>query len=85
MRIRLSGLPVGSCFLGKKRKMAKKVSDEDVLVVGKGGKERRRKVKGDPEVEPSPCALEYIGRGMRRHPDQVVEIGDGKPKRIRRT
>jgi len=76
MKVRLSELPVGSCFLqGAGTK--KKVSDSKTAVVGANGRVRTRQVRGDPAVEPTPCPLRYLGVGLRRHPEQVVEVGDG--------
>lgn len=78
MKVRFSDLTVGSCFAqGRKRKLGKKTDDGKITTVGKGGRVNTRVVKGDPEVEPEPCPLKYLGVGQRGHPDVVVEIGDG--------
>lgn len=79
MKIRLSGVPVGSCYLqGRGASIKKKLEDGKAAVVGGTGKVKIRKVKGDPEVEMiEACPLKYLGVGLRRHPDAVVEIGDG--------
>lgn len=78
MKVKLSGIPVGSCFLTKKGEMKKKVGDRKIATVALGsGKVRMRKVKTDPEVEPSPCELRYFGVGMRMNPETLVQIGDG--------
>lgn len=86
MKVRLSEIPVGSCYVqGRKGETKKKVSDGKVASIGKTGKVSTRKMRGDPEVEPSTCPLRYLGVGLRRHPDQVVEIGSTQPpKRMQR-
>lgn len=84
MKIRFTELPVGSCFLDTKGDMKKKVADTKMAVVLGSGKVSTRKVKKDPEVDPSPCELRYLGVGLRRHPDLVVEIGDGNTIKGRR-
>lgn len=78
MKIHFSELVVGSCFIhGRKRRLGKKVEDGKASSVGKSGRVNTRAVKSDLEVEPEPCPLRYLGVGLRRHPDQMVEIGDG--------
>lgn len=85
MKIKLSGLPVGSCFIGKNGEMKKKVAEKKVAKVNElSGKVSMRKVKSDPEVEPSPCALRYLGVGNRMHPDMLIQIGDGNPEKGKR-
>lgn len=80
MKIKLSDLPVGNCFTAKNGEMKKKIGERKVATVGEmSGRVRTRKVKGNPEVEPSPCSLRLFGVGLRRHPDLMVEIGDGNP------
>lgn len=83
MKLPLSQIPVGNCFLqGKKER--KKVGDGKVASIGGKGRVSTRGVKGDPEVEQTPCSLRFLGVGLRRHPDAVVEIGEGnilRPKR----
>lgn len=76
MKVRLSEIPVGSCFLHGKG-MKKKVGDGRTAFVGLNGRIKTRAMRGDPTVEPIACPLKYLGVGLRRHPDQVVEIGDG--------
>ena len=82
MKVKLSELAPGSCFLrGRKRlKLEKKVEGDRIASRGKGGRIRTRPVRGDPEVESVSCPLWAIGVGMRHHPDEVVEIGDGRPR-----
>lgn len=76
--MRFTDLPIGSCYLDpKKGDLRKKVGDKKLASVKDSGKVKTRKVKGDPEVEMTSCPLRYLGVGLRRHPDMVVEIGDG--------
>lgn len=83
MKVRLSDIPVGGCFQhGKWTK--KKVGDGKTATVGLSGKVKTRKLKGDPEVEPVACPLKYLGVGLRRHPEGVIEIGDGNILKGRR-
>lgn len=85
MKIRLSGVPIGTCFTDKNGER-KKVAEKKVAKVRANGRVSMRKIKGDPEVEPTPCSLRLFGVGLRRHPDVMVEVGDGNPlkKRDRR-
>lgn len=84
MKVKFSELPVGSCFL-QKDKTKKKIQERKAAIVReKDGKVLKRKVKGDPSVDAIPCPIQYLGVGLRRHPDQVVEIGDGNPFRRRK-
>jgi hypothetical protein len=76
MLIRLSQLPVFSCFMqGKKER--KKVDDGKVLTINGKGRSSTRAVKRDPEVEQISCSLRYLGAGQRRHPETIIQIGDG--------
>lgn len=79
MKVKFAELPIGACFFQGRAggTMRKKVAEAKVAVVKTNGRISTRKVKGDPEVEPSPCDLRYLGVGLRRHPEGVVEIGDG--------
>jgi hypothetical protein len=78
MKIRLSEVWAGSCFFGKKGKETKKLEDGRVAHVSASGRVSIKKPKGDPEVETmEACPLKLLGVGLRRHPDLVVEIGDG--------
>lgn len=78
MKIRVHEVPISSCFTDKNGKVKKKISDDRCAAIGKSGRVSMRKVKGDSEVEPmSSCPLNLLAVGLRRHPDAVVEIGDG--------
>lgn len=89
MKVKLSSLPDFTCFVGKDGREKKKVEDGRVASLkGKAGhrKVSYRKLKSDPEVEPKPCSVEFLGLGHRRHPDVLVQIGDGNilsPRRKR--
>lgn len=76
MKVRVSELPEGSCFL-QGGATWKKLEDGKKVKVGSGRRVRTRRLRGDPEVEPRPCPLGLLGVGLRRHPEAVVEIGDG--------
>jgi len=78
MKIRFTDLQVGSCFVGKNGKVRKKVSERQAADIRESDRVvSKRKVKGNPEVESAFCPLELLGVGLRRHPERVVEIGDG--------
>lgn len=78
---KLSDLAPGTCFqYGRKRTLAKKLDDDHVAVIGKKGRVRTRKRKGNPSVEPVACPLGYIGVGLR-YPEQVVEMGCSRRRR----
>lgn len=79
MKIRFSEVPPLTCFLhGRKRQEKKKLEDGRVATIGKSGKVSMRDMKGDPPVEQKEtCSIRYLAVGLRRHPDEVVEIGDG--------
>lgn len=83
VKVHVSEVGVGSCFFQGK-KLKKKVADDRALSVT-NGKVRTGKVKGDPKVVATTCPLEMLGLGMPRHPEMIVEIGDGNPLRRRRT
>lgn len=83
MKLRISEIPIFSCFL-QGRKTKKKVDDDRVLSV-KNGKVSTRKQKGDPEVELTTCPLEMLGLGQSRHPETLIQIGDGNPLRRRKS
>lgn len=78
MRVRFTEIPVGSCCtLGKNGEVKKKVGEHKTLYIKDNGKVSTRKVKGDPEVEPTNCPLRYLGAGLRKHPEVLIQIGDG--------
>lgn len=83
MKVRTSEVPVGNCFL-QGRVTRKKTDDDKALSVKPSGKVSTRKIKGDPEVEMVSCPLSMLGLGMRRHPETIVQIGDGNPLRRRK-
>lgn len=76
MKIPLSHIPVGGCFLQGK-KIRKKVGDDRVASFGLGGRVKTRKTTANPDVEQASCPLRFLAVGLRRHPDVIVEIGDG--------
>lgn len=85
MKVNLSELPVGSCFLqGSKHAMKKKIEGDRTAIVMGNGRVKMRKVRGNPQVEPVPCTVRFLGVGLRRHPEQMVEIGDGNLLKKRR-
>jgi len=81
VKTRFSELSAGSCFTHGKR-VKKKTSDGRVITISAAGRVRTKAQKGDPEVQPSSCPLRFIGVGMKRHPDTIIEVGDGCPVRI---
>jgi len=84
MKVKLSNIQVGTCFTDAKGNERKKVGERKVASVSLSGRVKMRKVKSDPEVEPSPCSLRLFGVGLRRHPDVIVEVGDGNPLKGRK-
>lgn len=79
MKVRFTDIVVGSCFVGKNGRTRKKISERQAASRrNSDGLVDKRKVKGNPEVEQLPaCPLELLGVGLRRHPERVIEIGDG--------
>lgn len=79
MKIRFTEIPLQGCFVDGKGREKKKIAENRMVDVGESdGKVRYRKVKGNPEVEPmDACPLRLLGVGLRRHPERVIEIGDG--------
>ncbi len=78
MKMKFTDLAILSCFVGKNGDVKKKVSERKASAVKESsGKVSTRKVKGDPEVENVPCPLNLFGVGLRRHPERVIQIGDG--------
>lgn len=78
MKIRTSEVPVQSCFM-QGRTLRKKVADDKASTRSAMGKVSTKKIKGDPEVDLVSCPLSMLGVGMRRHPETIVQIGDGNP------
>lgn len=83
MKIKLSNIPMMGCFTDK-RGEKKKVGERKIASVKKNGRVCMRKIKGDPEVEPTPCSLRLFGVGLRKHPDMLIQVGDGNPLRDRK-
>lgn len=76
MKIKFRELSPGNCFKrGKKGRPQKKIDDGRVLTSTPKGKQRSRKVKGNPSIEPVSCPLPFLGAGLRNTPDGIVEIG----------
>lgn len=78
MKMKFSDLPDQSCFLGKNGEMKKKVAGKKVAIRRESdGRISMRKMRGNPEVDDCACSIGLFGVGLRRHPDMIVEIGDG--------
>ncbi len=76
MKIKFRDLSPGNCFKrGKKGRPQKKLDDGRVLTATATGKQRSRKVKGNPNIEPVSCPLPFLGAGLRTTPGHIVEIG----------
>ncbi len=75
MKIRLSEVTAGQCFLSGKKGVRKKRSDGRVAVVDRKGRVRSRVPKRDPIVELVGCPLKYLGIDVRAHSGRVMEIG----------
>jgi hypothetical protein len=76
--MRYTDLEIGSCFLDRRGKTRKKVADHRTSIVREdNGRVSTRKQKGDPTVDSVTCPLRFLAVGLRRHPDQVVEMGHG--------
>ena len=83
MKMKFSELPPGSCFTTKRgRTLRKKVDGSKVITVTKKGRVRTRAQKGDPVVDTKGCPINFLGAGLRKHPEEVVEIGVGRPRRV---
>lgn len=76
MKIRVSEIQIGSCFFMGKKEM-KRAEDGRIITITPAKRTKYPKVNEDKEVETTICSLKFLGVGMRRHPDLVVEIGDG--------
>lgn len=81
MKAKLSDLPDGSCFTQGGR-LKKKLPDGRVAMVAAGGKVRTRTPKGNPTVSVAACPLHMLGVGLRKTPDMMIEIGNGRPRKI---
>jgi hypothetical protein len=79
---RLSELLPGSCFK-QGRTLKKKLPDGRVVSVSPKGKVRFAVPKGDPVVSSVSCDLKMLGLGLRKHPELMVEMGNGKPTHTR--
>lgn len=78
MGARFSELRDGLCFT-RRGKLKKKVNGSTELSVDARGRVRRRKVRGDPRVEPlAACPLNMVGLGLASMPDQILELGRGR-------
>ena len=88
MKMKLSELAPGSCFRrGKRSGVRKKLPDGRVLTISeKNGKKKKRirAIKGDPAIESAECPLDFLGEGLRKTPDSIVEIGSREMQRRRR-
>lgn len=76
MKIRVSEIGIGSCFFMGKKEM-KRAEDGRIITITPSKRTKYPKVNEDKEVETKICSLSMLGVGMRKHPDLVVEIGDG--------
>lgn len=82
MRGRISELSPGTCFKqGKTTK--KKLPDGRVVSVNAKGKVRIVTPKTDPVVTSVSCDLTMIGLGLRKHPELMIEMGNGRPRYIK--
>jgi len=79
--MRLSDLPPGSCFKQGKS-LKKKLPDGRVVSVNPKGRVRITTPKSDPVVNSTQCELPILGVGLRKHPELMVEMGNGRPARI---
>ncbi len=76
MKTKFSELPAGACFQkGKRGGVRKKLPDGRVVSVSSKGKVTTRAMKGDPNVSIVSCPLKFLGTGLRKVPDAVIEIG----------
>jgi hypothetical protein len=80
--MRLSELSPGSCFKqGKSTK--KKLSDGRIVSVSPKGKVKIIVPKNDPLISSVSCDLQMLGLGLRKHPEFMVEMGNGRPTRTK--
>jgi hypothetical protein len=82
LRARISELVPGTCFKQGKT-LKKKLSDGRVVSVNPKGKVRIAEPKGDPLVSSTKCDLVMLGLGLRKHPELMVEMGNGKPRHFK--
>lgn len=82
MRGRISELAPGTCFKQGKT-LKKKLPDGRVVSVSPKGKVRIAEPKSDPVVSSVSCGLNMLGLGLRKHPELMVEMGNGKPRHIK--
>ena len=76
MKIRLSDVASGQCFVGSRnKKLRKKMPDGRSATIDRKGKVRNRAAKGDPLVDLVGCPLPYLGIGVRAHSGRIIEIG----------
>jgi hypothetical protein len=79
---RISELSPGTCFKQGKT-MKKKLADGRVVSVTAKGKVRIVAPKTDPVVSAVSCDLHFLGLGLRKHPELMVELGNGKPRHFK--
>ncbi len=77
MKYTFTDLPIGSCFVGKNGKVKKKITEQKAALVKENGRVSMGKMKSQAEVESTGCPLNLLGVGLRRHPEMVIQIGDG--------
>lgn len=82
MKARLSQLSPGDCFK-QGRTVKKKLPDGSVVWATPKGKVRIVTPKTDPVVSSVSCDLTMLGLGLRKHPEVMIEMGNGKPRHIR--
>lgn len=82
MKGRISELSPGTCFKQGKT-MKKKLADGRVVSVTKKGKVRIVAPKTDPVVSAVSCDLHFLGLGLRKHPELMVELGNGRPRHFK--
>lgn len=63
--------------------MKKKLADGRVVSVTKKGKVRIVAPKTDPVVSAVSCDLHFLGLGLRKHPELMVELGNGRPRHFK--
>jgi len=76
---RLSDLRPGECFKQGKT-LKKKLTEDTVVWATPKGKVRTATPTSDPAVSVASCSLHLIGLGQRKHPELMIEMGNGKPR-----